>query len=279
MAPDRPIITSTGNPRIVEARKLDQRKHRQQQSRFLVEGLQLLHMALDAGLRPLEVFFCRALFTGPEAPALMERFRCVGAALQPVSVNVMQALSDRDTPQGIVAAFALYDTPLGSLTLSSSDLVVVLDRLQDPGNLGTLLRTADAVGAAAVVIVAPAADPFDPRTVRASMGSLFNLPVAVTGDVPALFDWLRACGLRTIGADAQRGEAWTRCEWRGGAALILGNEARGLSDDLAAGVNMWAALPIVGRAESLNVAVAGGVLMYTWLQHNRLEAAQPSLQP
>lgn len=272
MPPDRPIITSTGNPRVVEARKLDQRKHRQQQSRFLVEGLQLIHMALDAGLRPLEVFFCRALFTGPEAPALMERFHQIGAALQPVSVNVMHALSDRDTPQGIVAAFTLYDTPLDSLTLGGSELVLVLDRLQDPGNLGTLLRTADAVGAAAVVIVAPAADPFDPRTVRASMGSLFNLPVAVTGDVPGLFEWLRACGLRVIGADARRGVDWSRCAWRGGAALILGNEARGLSDDLAAGVDIWAALPIAGRADSLNVAVAGGVLMYTWLQHNRPDA-------
>ncbi len=268
MPPDRPIITSTGNARVVEARKLDQRKHRQQQGRFLVEGLQLIHMALDAGLRPLEVFFCRALFTGPEAPALMERFHAIGAALQPVSVNVLHALSDRDTPQGLVAVFALYSAPLDALALTGRELLVVLDRLQDPGNLGTLLRTADAAGAAAVIVVTPAADPFDPRTVRASMGSLFNLPVIAASDVPGLLAWLRAHNLRVIGADAQRGAVWTRCEWRGGAALLLGNEARGLSADLAAGVDEWAALPIVGRAESLNVAVAGGVLMYTWLQHN-----------
>lgn len=272
MSPDRPIITSTGNPRVVEARKLDQRKHRQQQGRFLVEGLQLIHMALDAGLRPLEVFFCRALFAGPEAPALMERFHAIGAALQPVSVNVMQALSDRDTPQGLVAAFALYNTPLDALTLAGSELVVVLDRLQDPGNLGTLLRTADAAGAAAVIVVTPAADPFDPRTVRASMGSLFNLPVVVADDAPGLCAWLRGRGLRLIGADARRGVEWARRDWRGGAALLLGNEARGLSDDLAAGVAEWVSLPIVGRADSLNVAVAGGVLMYTWMQHNRLGA-------
>lgn len=272
MPPDRPIITSTGNPRVVEARKLDQRKHRQQQGRFLVEGLQLIHMALDAGLRPLEVFFCRALFAGAEAPALMERFHAIGAALQPVSVNVMQALSDRDTPQGLVAAFALYSAPLDALTLAGSELVVVLDRLQDPGNLGTLLRTADAAGAAAVIVVTPAADPFDPRTVRASMGSLFNLPVIAADDAPGLCSWLRGRGLRVIGADARRGVEWTRCDWRGGAALLLGNEARGLSDDLAAGVAEWVSLPIVGRADSLNVAVAGGVLMYTWMQHNRLGA-------
>jgi TrmH family RNA methyltransferase len=276
MSSDRPIITSTGNARVVEARKLDQRKHRQQQGRFLVEGLQLIHMALDAGLRPLEVFFCRALFAGPEAPALMERFHQIGTTLQPVSVNVMHALSDRDTPQGLIAAFALYDMPLESLTLDGSELVLVLDRLQDPGNLGTLLRTADAVGAAAVIVVGPATDPFDPRTVRASMGSLFNLPVVMTDDVPGLFEWLRACRLRIIGADARRGLDWTRCEWRGGAALLLGNEARGLSDDLAAGVEAWAALPIIGQADSLNVAVAGGVLMYTWVQHNRLRAAARS---
>jgi len=266
--PQAPPITSTRNRRIVEARKLEQRKHRQRQNRFLVEGLQLLHMALDGGACPVEVFYCHDLFAGTEAPALFERFRRVGADPVPVSESVIQTLSQRDTPQGIVATFALFETPLHTLGLTGRELIVVLDRLQDPGNLGTLIRTADAVGAAGVVLIEPCVDPFDPKTVRGSMGSLFNVPLVRTTDVAELFTWLRGQGLRSVGADAQAGEAWGRGLWEGGVSLILGNEARGLSEDVRPHAEAWARLPIVGKAESLNVAVAGGVLMYAWLQAN-----------
>jgi TrmH family RNA methyltransferase len=262
------LITSTRNHRIVEVRKLDQRKHRQRQGRFLVEGLQILHMALDAGACPIETFYCEELFAGAEAPTLLERFRQTGADLVAVSEHVMRSLSERDAPQGITATFALFETSFEEIQLTGSELVVVLDRLQDPGNTGTLIRTADAVGAAAVILVEPCVDPFDPKTVRGSMGSLFNLPLARTEDLPALFDWLSDQGLRPVGADAHQGKAWGQGVWQGGTALILGNEARGLSEDVRTYVKDWARLPIVGKAESLNVAVAGGVLMYAWLQAN-----------
>jgi TrmH family RNA methyltransferase len=277
MSQETTIITSTRNRRIVEARKLDQRKHRQRQDRFLVEGLQILHMALDAAqeaaqgaeARPLEVFYCEELFTGTEAPALLERFRQTEAGLVPVSEHVMQTLSERDTPQGIAATFALFETSLGAIHLAGGELFIVLDRLQDPGNVGTLIRTADAVGAAAVALIEPCVDPFDPKTVRGSMGSLFNVPLTRTDDVAALFDWLHDQKLRPVGADAHRGGIWEQGLWEGGVALILGNEARGLSEDVCTHVKNWVRLPIAGKAESLNVAVAGGVLMYTWLRANQ----------
>ena len=265
------MITSTRNPRIVGAHKLDQRKQRREQGRFLVEGLQLLHMALDAGARPMEVFYCEEQFDGPEAPALLARFREAGADLLAVSPNAMQALSERDAPQGLVATFALFETPLDEIRLAGNELVVVLDRLQDPGNMGTLIRTADAAGAAAVVLIEPCVDPFDAKTVRGSMGSLFNVPLVHTADVPGLFDRLRRSGLRPVGADARLGEVYGRGVLEGGVALVLGNEARGLSDDVRRHVDAWARLPIAGKAESLNVAVAGGVLMYEWLRANRNE--------
>jgi TrmH family RNA methyltransferase len=263
-----PAITSTRNRRIVNARKLDQRKHRQQQGRFLVEGLQLLHMALDAAACPLEVFYCQDLFTGTEATALLHRFGQTSADLVPVSSHVMQALSERDAPQGIVATLTLFEASLQDLELSGRDLVVILDRLQDPGNAGTLIRTADAVGASAVILIHPCVDPFDPKTVRGSMGSLFNVPLVQIDDVPALFSWLRGQGLRLVGADAQRGVLWGEGLWEGNVALALGNEARGLSEDVRACLEDWVRLPIIGQAESLNVAVAGGVLMYEWLREN-----------
>jgi TrmH family RNA methyltransferase len=180
----------------------------------------------------------------------------------------MVALSERETPQGMVATFALFKTELRELSLGPRSLVVVLDRLQDPGNLGTLIRTADAVGAAAVILIEPCVDPFDPKTVRGTMGSLFNVPIVRSSDVPGTFGYLREKGLSRVGTDAQRGKAWGEGILEGGVALVLGNEARGLSDDVRPFVGAWAHLPIVGRAESLNVAVAGSVLMYAWLRAN-----------
>ncbi|MBZ0296283.1 MAG: RNA methyltransferase [Anaerolineae bacterium] len=262
------IITSTRNPRVVEARKLSQRKHRQQQGRFLVEGLQLLHMALDGGQQPQDVFYCEALFTGSEAPALLDRFTDAGATVIAVAEDVLRALSDRDTPQGIVATFTLAPPELDAVTLQGDELIIVLDRLQDPGNLGTILRTADAAGAAAVVLLTPSTDPYDPKTVRASMGSLFNLPVIQVDDPSMLFDWLQRNGLRPVGADAHQGVRWTAYDWRNGLALVLGNEARGLSDDVQAHIHDWVHLPVIGKADSLNVAIAGGVLMYAWVAVN-----------
>lgn len=263
-----PLVTSTSNAHVVAARKLKQRKYRQAEGLFLVEGLQLLHMALDGGAAASEVFFCQEQFTGTEAATLLERFRRTRATVLSVTERVMETLSEREEPQGIVASFHIPQVPLSALRLTGRELVVVVDRLQDPGNLGTLIRTADSVGAAAIILVEPCVDPFDPKTVRGSMGSLFNVPVVSIQDVAGLFAWLKDRGLRPVGADPHLGETWGTGLWRGGIALVLGNEARGLSADVAAQIHDWAKLPIVGKAESLNVAVAGGVLMYLWLREN-----------
>jgi len=261
-------ITSRRNPRVMEVRKLDQRRYRMQRQRFRVEGLQLLHMALDSGARPLEVLYCRRMFTGHEAPYLLHRFQQVGADLTEVTAEVMQCVSERDVCQGLVATFALPDLQSYPPDITSRDLVVVLDRLQDPGNAGTLIRTADAVGAAVVALIEPCVDAFDPKTVRGSMGSLFHVPILQTADPAGLFAWLSAKGLPVVGASARLGVLWGDAVVHGGIALVLGNEARGVSDDVRVHVQSWARLPIVGKAESLNVAVAGGVLMYGWLREN-----------
>jgi len=262
------MITSRHNRRIVELRKLDARKHRQRQGRFLVEGLPILEMALAGRARPLEAYFCRELLAGPPAEAILDRLLAAGAEPVAVSADVMRSLADREAVDGVLAVFPLHEMGLSDLPADCGGLVVVLDRLQDPGNLGALIRTADAVGAKAAVLVEPCADPFDPKVVRGSMGSMFNVPLARTADVDGLFSYLRQHGARVVGTDAQRGRAWGEGLWSGSVALVLGNEARGLSDDVGDHVSDWARLPIAGHAESLNVAVAGGVLMYAWLREN-----------
>lgn len=261
-----PTITSRRNPRIVEARKLAQRKHRERQGRFLVEGVLLLELALTAGATPQEAFYCQGQLDEPQGPALLNALEQAGAELVGVSPEVMDSLAERQAAEGVLATFPLPEYRLDDLDLAHRSLVLVLDRLQDPGNLGTLIRTADAVGASAVVLIEPCVDPFDPKTVRSSMGSLFNLPVVRAENIRKLFLYLSQRGLRAVAADAHQGVSWGEGLWHQGVALVLGNEARGLSPDVQPYIENWARLPVVGRAESLNVAVAGGVLMYTWLR-------------
>ena len=263
---DLPTITSLRNRRIVEARKLTQRKHRERQGRFLVEGLQIIHMALDALAQPSEAFFCSSQLASEEGRALVGRLRQTGTAVWPVSPAVMGSLCERDAPQGLVVAFELPRQTLEDVQLAGNSLVVIADRLQDPGNLGTIIRTADAVGASGVVLIEPSADPCDPKTVRATMGSLFSQPVVRTHDVDALFQLLGDRGVRTVGAGAHQGSAWGEGLLAASVALVLGNEARGVSEDVRGYIQAWAHLPVRGDAESLNVAVAGGVLMYAWLR-------------
>ncbi len=268
------MINSTKNRKIVDLRKLSQRKHRRAQNRFVVEGLQLLAMAMDSGLQPLDVFFCEKNFAGEVAPSLLTRLDDAGGALNAVSPSVMHAISERDTPQGIIATFPRFAHTLDDVPNLSSgtSLLIVLDRLQDPGNLGTIIRTADAVGAAGVILLEPCVDPFDPKTVRGSMGSLFNIPIVQTKDLSTMANVLRAADYKITGADGYQGDlpwAMGSDALSGRVALVLGNEARGLSLDVRSWLTHWVRLPLLGKAESLNVAIAGGVLMYQWVQNNQ----------
>jgi TrmH family RNA methyltransferase len=284
-------ITSVRNARVVEARKLTQRKHRYRQDRFLVEGLQLLGVAVDrmgdaasgGCIRPHELFYCEELFVGETAPRLLGALIEAGASAIHVAPHILDTLSEREVSQGLAGSFGLHalEGSLDELEAASSpspELIVVLDRLQDPGNLGTLIRTADAVGARAVVLLEPSVDPFDPKTVRGTMGSLFSVPFVRVDDTSVLWSWLDRLGCRVVGADAGVGETvWESRALDGSVALILGNEARGLSEDLRARLTDYVGLPLLGHAESLNVAIAGGILMYEWLRVNRPDAPwQPS---
>jgi TrmH family RNA methyltransferase len=280
------MITSTKNTRIIQAKKLTQRKHRRRQNKFLVEGLQLLSMALQAmpmprgqsKIVPLEVFYSEELFSSAVAPALLAQLTAAGAEAIPVAAHVLDTLSQRDTSQGLTATFACRElactpTELAAIATPAKQptppLLLILDRLQDPGNLGTLIRTADAVGAAAIILLEPCVDPFDPKTVRGTMGSIFTVPFLPTDNLEPLLASLREMGYRLIGADANRGQTvWRGHNLAGAVGLVLGNEARGLSPDLPAHLDGYVSLPIYGRAESLNVSIAGGALMYEWLRQN-----------
>lgn len=263
----RDPISSIRNPRVVRLRSLAQRRQRLQARRFATEGLQTLEMALDAGTVPLELFFAEA-HLGARAHRVLRRALDAGATPVAVSPDLMERLSDRRRPETLIATFPFVDRQLEALRVCARDLLLVADRLAKPSNIGMLIRSADAVGARAVILIGPHADVFDPLSLRASMGSVFNVPVVLGARAADVLRVLRRAHVPIVGADAHSGERFRAGGADAGLALVLGNEVHGLGPELRAAIDRCVRLPMLGRADSLNVAVAGSVLMYLWLEAN-----------
>jgi TrmH family RNA methyltransferase len=206
----------------------------------VVEGAGLLAEAASAGWE------VEAEFVAPGTPSVTDapRYELAPGVLERV------ASTERPQPNLAVVRMRPLDAPLGA-----AGFVLVLDRITDPGNLGTLLRSAEAAGVDVVALTPGSVDPFNPKVVRASAGALFHAPVVV-----ASLDEVRAAGLRLVGSSSHRGVAHDEADWSGRVALVLGNEAHGLADD--APVDEWVTIRHEGRAESLNVAMAGTVLCF-----------------
>ncbi|MCB0956130.1 MAG: RNA methyltransferase [Ilumatobacteraceae bacterium] len=216
----------------------------------MVEGPGLVAEALAAGWR------MEAMFVASRADAV------AGPATVPVhelAPNVLERVASTESPQPVLAVFAL--PPAAGLP-AGCDFVVAADRLSDPGNAGTIIRSAEAAGAQAVVLTPGSVDPFNPKVVRASAGSLFRVPV-----VTATLDTLRAAGLRVLATSSHHGEVYTDVDLTGPVAVVVGNEAHGVADDAA--VDGWVSIPQAGQAESLNVAMAATVLAFEVARQRR----------
>jgi TrmH family RNA methyltransferase len=262
---DRPGVGvgfSPRTPRVVAARRLQRRRDRDASGRFLAEGPQAVREALAVPGCVLEVF--------ATADALDRHARLLAPAGDRVSLvtdEALAALAETVQPQGLVAVCRQLDVPLGEALATRPRLVTVLAEIRDPGNAGTVLRTADAAGAVAVVFAGEAVDPYNGKAVRASAGSLFHVGVVRERDPRATVDAVRAAGLRVLAADA-RGEADLDDLADAGAlaeptAWLFGSEAHGLPEELAGAADARVRVPIHGRAESLNLAAAAAVCLYT----------------
>jgi TrmH family RNA methyltransferase len=258
-------ITSAQNPKIKAARALRLRKHREREGRYLIEGIRIVEEALAQGA-PLEtLIYAPELLVSERAQALVER--CGHLERWAVSRQALASLSDRDEPQGIAAVVRIVERSLEDIPAAGDLLVIVAYQLRDPGNLGAIIRTADAVGAGGVVIVEPAADLYDPQTVRATMGSLYALPIVRLRDETVLPDWYRAIRaqglpLTVVGTSAHGERVHYAVDYRGPLALLLGAERDGLSEAARATCDAVVRLPMVGRATSLNVSAAAAALVY-----------------
>ncbi len=256
-------ITSRSNERIKSLKRYYRKRHRDREGRFLAEGVKVIEEALDAGWKVKVLLFTAELTAHPRGAALLEAARAAGAEIWETVDHVLRDLADTTTPQGVVALIAKprYDLDL-LLQGRGTPLVIVLDGIQDPGNLGTIIRTADACGLLGVITLEGTVDLFHPKVVRASAGALFHLPVF--GDVAAdhAVQFLAGAGFQIFVADPQGDYSLYECVFDRPTALFVGNESRGCTDFLHQVADRVVFIPMPGQAESLNVGVAASLFIY-----------------
>jgi RNA methyltransferase, TrmH family len=277
-----PDHVSIRHPTIKRLRRLSGRRSaRSAECAFVIDGPTLLRDALDAGV-PLDEVVAEA-----RCPAdLLARAAEAGARVRSVDHGVLARVTDTVTPQPVAAIARFADVPPGTAAAAAGPLALVLVGVRDPGNAGTLLRSAEAAGAGAVLFCDGAVDPYGPKCVRASAGSVFRVAVTRSGAAGEALACLASAGLGTLATVARGARSYDEVELAAPVALVLGNEAHGLPGDLAGRVERAVTIPMLGRSESLNVGMAGTILCFESLrqrrrrdqasdQGNRLDATRP----
>jgi TrmH family RNA methyltransferase len=263
---DKPPITSLSNPLVKQARALRQKKARLESGAFLVEGIHHVGEAVEAGWELLSIYYAPELLTSSFARDLVTR---LGAQTRPVSVPVMESLAEKDNPQGIVAIVRQKHISLDALQPSAQagphriTRAAALVAPQDPGNVGTILRTLDAVGADALFLLDGGVELYHPAVVRSSMGTLFWKPV-IQSSFDEFVQWAHLRQYQLIGTSAHGQVDYQTLVAQIPWILVLGNEQKGLSAAQTNACDVAISLPMKGRVSSLNLAVAAGVLLYQY---------------
>lgn len=255
-------LTGLQNPMVKAAAELKQKKYRQQQGLFLAEGLRTVEEAVRYGA--VQSIFYTAI-EDDRTRAVLEEAAAKQIKLVCVSDKVLKKITDTETPQGIIAVCEMRSKRLDDF-LASGKMLLVLDRVTDPGNIGTMLRTADAAGVGGLLLLQGCADIYAPKTVRASMGSLFHLPVLSGLSEELLVQAARKAGYELLVTCLDGADNLYKADLKGRLAFVMGNEANGVSPALLAAADKRVFIPMQGRAESLNVAMAAGIVMFEALR-------------
>lgn len=271
-------ITSLQNPRIKQLVKLRDRRDRDDAGLFLVEGYREIRRALEKGVRPKELYFSPEWFLGENEPALIEQAKQAGAQLFELSKDAFAKVAYRERPDGLLAVAAQWKTTLDDLlvgrALRPTDVVdvgdkprptdpflLVVEAIEKPGNLGTILRSADAAGCDAVIVCDAVTDVFNPNVVRSSTGVLFSVPIVVA-DSASVHAWLRKKGIRIVATTPDTPDVYTKADLRGPLAIVMGSEQYGLSEFWLKESHQLVRIPMAGQADSLNVAMATIITLF-----------------
>jgi TrmH family RNA methyltransferase len=255
------LITSLSNPLVKAARGLHLRKEREESGLFLAEGLKIAAEAVELGRTP------KILMYGPDArdhPVLRAIARATaeaGGDVVEVHRDILEKVSRRDNPQTVVAVFEQTFTPLSALKPEAATCWVTLQAVRDPGNLGTIIRTADAAGCGGVILVGECCDPYSVEAVRATMGSIFAVPIFKAG-VAEFLGWRRSLPGSVVGTLLTAATDHRHADYKKPALILMGNEQQGLPPELAAACDVNVKIPMRGRADSLNLSVATGIMIY-----------------
>lgn len=266
------MITSLQNPKIKEAVKLKDRRHRDETSLFLIEGYRELKRAADGGIHIAELFICPDLFLGSNENDLIRQIEETGAKVHPCTKDVFQKVSYRDRPDGLLAVAHQMQRTLRDLFpligKKQDPFLIIAEGIEKPGNLGTILRSADAVGADGVIVCDRCTDIYNPNVVRASVGTLFTIPVVEAKGSETLL-WLQEKKIKVVAATPAAKEEFTDANLTGPIAIAVGTEQLGLSELWMKASDLQVRIPMLGVADSLNVATATTLLLYEILRQRR----------
>jgi len=254
-------ISSLQNPRIKQLVRLRDRRPRDEAGLFLVEGYREIRRALEKGVLLQEFYYSPEWFLGENEPALLEQAQAGGALLFELSKDAFAKVAYRERPDGLLATAPQWKKALADLTLKPEPFLLVVEAIEKPGNLGTILRSADAAGVNAVIVCDPVTDIFNPNVVRSSTGVLFSVPVVVT-ESTLVRAWLRERGIRAVVTTPAATDLYTDTDLRGALALVMGSEQYGLSEFWLTESDARVRIPMAGQADSLNVAMATIITLF-----------------
>jgi RNA methyltransferase, TrmH family len=256
-------VTSLANPLVKDIRALHLKKHRDETGLFIAEGQKLARDAVDGGWPIDTLAYSATLAAEPSFGVLAAATKASGGTLLEVSAPVLEKITRRDNPQNVVGVFRQRFAP--EAAVGRQGIWVALDRVRDPGNLGTIVRTADAAGLAGVALVGASCDPFALEAVRATMGSIFHVPLARLSEA-TLISQSKRHGARLVGTHLAGTLDYREADYRPPLILLMGNEQQGLTESLATACDELARIPMHGKADSLNLAVSTGIMIYEALR-------------
>ncbi len=261
-------ITSPSNTRIKKLAAIRNKGPKGHSLSFLIEGAHLLEAALSAGVVIREAYFTSGFASKSDGRRLLGILSKQNTGMYEVTDAILRRIAETETPQGVISLVDYKPLELNDLAYQDNPLFTVIDGVQDPGNLGTIIRTADAAGSDAVVVLPGTCDAFMPKVLRSTAGSIFQIPI-LHANAPALMTWLHKNRIRLAAASAHEGGPVFRASLHGPIALLFGNEARGVSRKMRESADLLLRVPIYGGAESLNVAAAAAVCLYEAVRQRR----------
>lgn len=259
------FITSNQNSLIKEIKGLEIRKNREEKGLFIAEGLRFVEEAIKEKAQIDKIVVSNMFLESKSGSDIIDKIYNMGLSCYGVTDKIFKEISDTQTPQGILAVIKKKDAELSDI-IKCNNKIVMLESLQDPGNMGTIIRTADAAGMTGVILSKGCVDVYNRKVLRSTMGSVFHLPIHRTDDFVGVINKFKEKGIKVYASHLDGSMDYYDIDECHNAAVIIGNEANGISDEAAMAADCLVKIPMPGRAESLNASVAAGILMYEVLR-------------